>query len=190
MSGLRNHWIACSKCDFKQKYRQSCPDTGPFFRYQVSDSDTWYPIIVAYAWCPKCKLVRETESLDISPIEKHLTQLLLEYETYQLKHPGIIAKVKEKLHLSHGSNLQHEISKTIEILSLLKKRTDRKCLRCGFTAPSIIFESGSSHPSCSGGILTELVEETGIQMDFDNSCRKVRWYSVEGMFLREDSRCY
>jgi|GEM_PF-4146913 hypothetical protein len=189
MAGLRIHWVTCSKCEFKQLLRKSNPYTGPDFRYQIYGSKIWYQIIPAYAWCPKCKIVREVETLDISPVQSRLNQLLLEEETFRLKHAGVLERIKRKIGLSDKDTLQQDIKHANRLIKLLKSRTDRKCLWCGFPAPSVMFESGSEHPSqsCRGGILTEQVEQTGIHLDFDNSCRKVRWYSAEGVFLREDN---
>lgn len=189
MAGLRVHWITCSKCDFKQRLRTSNPYTGPVFRYQVAGSEIGYPIITALGWCPNCNKVREVESLDTSPIQARLNQLLLEDEAYRLKHPGLLERIKAAVGLSGSRHLQHEINNTNRLIYLLKARAGRKCLWCGFPAPMVLFESGSNHPSlsCHGGTLTEQVEQTGIRLDFDNSCRKVRWYSTEGVFLKENN---
>jgi hypothetical protein len=161
---------------------------SPSFRYQVSGSDFWYPIITAFAWCPKCKEVRYVESLDFSTIQTRVNQLRLEEETYRLKNPGLLARIKMKYGLSECGQIQHELHAANRLIGLLKTRTDRKCITCGYFAPSEMFESGYKHPSssCRGGILTEQVEETGLHVSFDNSCREVRWYSAEGVFLRSE----
>lgn len=185
--GLRIHRVSCSKCDFKQLLRKSCPDTSPDNRYKISGSEFGYPIITSFAWCPNCKDIEKVETLDCSGIHKRLNQLRLQKETYLLKHVGILDRLKVKLGLSDVRLIENEITNANRLLELLSSRTDRKCLRCGFPVPASDFKSGIRHPilECPGGILTESIEETEIHLDFDNSCRSTRWYSPEGVFLGE-----
>lgn len=185
--GLRVHRVSCSKCDFKQIFRKSCPDTSPDNRYKISGSEFGFPIITAFAWCPNCRDIEKVETLDSSGIHKRINELRLQRETFLLKHPGILDRLKVKFGLSEVRNIEHQITSANRLLELLSSRTDRKCLRCGFPAPESDFESGIEHPACecSDGILTESIEETEIHLDFDNSCRSTRWYSAEGIFLGE-----
>jgi hypothetical protein len=181
-----NKWIACSKCDFRQTF--PLQDEYANFKYRISGSEIWFFVAAEYAWCPKCKKVRSVETLETSHIQSKLNELFLAQETYRLKHSGLLEQIKGQFGLSAGHDPQGDINNTNKLIDLMKARTDRKCLTCGYRVSNGAFESGCAHSdlSCLGGILTLHIEKNeDMNMSRDNPGRD-RWYSAEGVFLGEE----